>query len=137
MCYLPLMTISTKKKKQIQKKISLDSFHRYWSSKNLAIRLDQRHNYPHSTKRGPLTYYLHLITISIYKKSKTMSDFSQRYWWPKNPTIWLDKKHNWPHPTKVLISDAAFSWWLTPGKKTEINIYAKTVRLLGSLQRYW
>ena len=31
------------KKKQIQKQISLDSFHRYWWSKNLAIWLDQRH----------------------------------------------------------------------------------------------
>ena len=35
-----MMTICTQKKQQ--KQISLDSFHRYWWSKNLAIWLDQR-----------------------------------------------------------------------------------------------
>ena len=80
----------------------------------------------HTQPRGPITCYLHLMTISIYKKSMRMSDSSQRYWWPKNHTIWLDKRHNWPHPPKVEISDAPFSWWLTQGKKTEINLHAKS-----------
>ena len=47
-CYLPLMTIS------MQKLGSLDSFHRYWRSKNPAIWLDKRQNWPHPTKIGSL-----------------------------------------------------------------------------------
>ena len=63
-CYLPLMIFSMQKIKDInwffpvlllikeckKSNESIDSFQRYWSSKNPAIWLDERHNWSHPTK---------------------------------------------------------------------------------------
>ena len=73
----------------------LDSFHRYWCSKNPVIWLDERHNWQHWNKRGSLTCYLRLMIISMQKKSKRLIEHFQKYWWSKNPAIWLNKRHNW------------------------------------------
>ena len=50
--------------------ILLDSFPRYWRSKNSKILLDQRHVWSHPTQSGSLRCYIPLITISMQKKLK-------------------------------------------------------------------
>ena len=77
----------------------LDSFHRYWWSKNHSIWLDERHNWPDPTKEVVLDATF-VWWLSSCKTSKRLLDFLHRYRWPKNPAIWLDDRHNWPHPTK-------------------------------------
>ena len=57
-----------------------------------------------------------------------MSKSFQWYRWSQNPTVWLDKRQKWPQLIKVVVSHAACSWWLTPGKKTEIYLHAKILR---------
>ena len=50
-----------------QKKVSIDSFQRYWWSKNPTIWLDERFSWPHSTKSGSLRSYLSFMIISMQK----------------------------------------------------------------------
>ena len=58
-CYLPLMIIS------MQRNWDINSFPKYWWSKNLAIRLNERRNCTYTTKTSSLQSYLTLTTISM------------------------------------------------------------------------
>ena len=101
-----------------QTKVSIDSFQRYWWSKNPVIWLDGRHNWPHTTKSSSLTYYFPLLTVCMQKKLRDRSILFRDNWWSKNPAIWLDEKHNQPHiQPKRVVSQVTFPWWLFPFKK--------------------
>ena len=64
-------------------KMTLDSSERYQWSKNPAIRLDERHYWPHPRKFGSLTCYLLFMTHQVVfwwlKKTKISIDPFQRY----------------------------------------------------------
>ena len=70
-------------------KISLDSFQRYWSSKNPALWLDKRHTWPHPTKSSSLPDPTFGWWLSSSTKSKVSIDSIQRYWWSNNTAIRL------------------------------------------------
>ena len=64
-----------------------------------------------------------------------------RYCWSKNLIIWLHERHNWLHPTK---SSSAFSWWPTPWKKHDINLFfpeklmiKESCKLIGGIRLKW
>ena len=61
-CCIPLMTNSMQKTS-----ISLDSFQRYWWSRNPTVWLDKRHNWPHPPKSARPGCCLPLLTISLQK----------------------------------------------------------------------
>ena len=70
-----------------ESKTSIDSFHRYWWSKNPAIWLE-RYNWPNPTKNGSLLSVEDHLSIDSF----------HRYWLSKNPSVWLAESHldqNW------------------------------------------
>ena len=83
-CFLPLMIIA---KQTI--KISIDSFQRYFWSKNPATWFDERAIWPHLTKVAVSDTTFPWWATSC-KKSKLLID--SYMWWSKNPAVWLGKK---------------------------------------------
>ena len=69
-CHLPLITKSMQKTK-----ILLDSFQRYWWSKNPAIRLDKRHDW-HTKPKEVVQYDTFIWQLSPCKKSSSLLEFS-------------------------------------------------------------
>ena len=101
-----------------QTKVSIDSFQRYWWSKNLGIQLDLRRTWQIPTKSGSFRYYIHLIIIFMQKikkyqlvLSKDIADQRQ------------DKTTDYTQP-KVVASGVIFPWWLIPWRKLKISIHS-------------
>ena len=87
-CYFSLMIVSMQKSK-----ILIDSFPDHWWSKNPAVWLNKRHNWPHQTKFvAPDANFL--WWLSQCKNSKILIDSFQRYWWSHNLAICLAKRYN-------------------------------------------
>ena len=71
------------------------------------------------------------------RKSNRLVDSLKIYWWSNIPAIWLNERHNWPH-WKLLVSDAAFPWWLTPCKKLGYHlIHSRDIDDQRILQSDW
>ena len=105
---------------------SIDSFQKYWWSKNPVIRLEKRYNWPPPTKSFSLKCD-HPFMTNFMKKAKILLGSFQRYWWSnidyKNPwDIWilllgfcllhltkekLSKTKSWHQ----IIRNNKFCWW--------------------------
>ena len=75
--------------------IWIDSFRRYWWSKNPAIGLVENWNWPHSNKSGNIRCYLCLMTIFMQKVLD-----NDEILMIKESCIWYDERHTWPDPIK-------------------------------------
>ena len=110
---------STCKKSQI----SLDLFHIYCWSNNSAIPLNKKHNWPHANKSGTFRKEKHAkklryqLIISRDTDDKRILESD----WTIDTTG--------PTYAKAVVSDATFSWWLSPCNKSKMWI--------DSFQRYW
>ena len=93
----------------VEVKISNDSFHRYWWTKNPPTQLDKRDAWPNPTKSKKFCHSL--MTNYIHKKLRHQLAFS---------AIWTDKRHKCHTQAKLLVWNAALprslflGYWLIP-----------------------
>ena len=143
-CYLSLMIVSMQKSK-----ILVDSFEKYWWSKNPAIWLAKKYSSPHQIKSNSLSTFA--WCLSPCKKSKRLPRSTTSHTQPKVIVslslldvylcaknlrdCWISFRYindqrimlsDWTRGTsgytqpKLVISDATFFWWLSPCKKQKI-----------------
>ena len=95
--------------------IFIDSFQRYWWSKNPAIWLAERYKKPHPTKSGTLRCYFPLVIIPCENRIYQLihSDDIDDVRFPQSNSSRGTTSQTQP---KVVVWDATFAWWLSPCK---------------------
>ena len=105
----------------------IDSFNRYWWSKDPTILLDKRHNWPHSTKRW--SHMLPSLDDYLYAKNLRYRRFLPE-------TLVIKESCNligWD--TQLAISTQSGSLWCY--LLLMINFMQKTKRFMDFFLRYW
>ena len=90
--------------------------HKYRWLKNPTIWLDERQNWPHSTKSGSFRCCLPLITYSM-QNNQGLTWFFPKILMIKESRYLIGQEAQLAAPNQELFSDATFPWWLIPCKK--------------------